>query len=362
MRKGFETASIAALWLGLAAAPAGAQSAWPVTGELTDADSQVDERRYDDYPVHLEGGQRYRISVASDAFDPLARLYREGRDEPVAENDDGGGGLNSLIVYAPPESGEFRLRVTSFSAQGRGAYTANVVQRAPLPDAVAAPWSGSGRIDDGDGEGGSSYDEIPVRLEAGQRYRLAVDAQAFDPVASLYAPSGGEPVAANDDAEQLNSRIFYRPQESGIYVLRVASLYSSGRGPYTVEVGLAPPLPAPITHFSAMEATIWRVYAGAIASADPTDSEGRRFDDYLVTFAAGQRRTISLESGDFNSYLRVYRASDREGAPIASDDDSAGGSSSQIVFTAEQEGDYVIRVSGLGRNGGGRYRLRVSER
>ena len=117
MRNGFGTVLTAVLWLGLAA-PAVAQATWPVSGELTDGDSQNDERRYDDHPVHLESGQRYRISVNSDAFDPLARLYREGQVEPVAENDDGEGGLNSLIVYSPAETGEFRLRVTSFSAAG----------------------------------------------------------------------------------------------------------------------------------------------------------------------------------------------------------------------------------------------------
>ena len=60
--------------------------------------------------------------------------------------------------------------------------------------------------------------------------------------------------------------------------------------------------------------------------------------------------------------MQVYRAEDREGEPIASDDDSGGELNSQLIFTAEDAGDYVVRVSGLGGNAVGAYRLRVSER
>src|SRR6185436_19238640 len=105
------TLSLAALAAALAA-PAMAQPAAPIhiTGELTTSDTRgEEEHRYDDLRVHLESGQRYRLSVNSEAFDPVAHLYRPGNffneKTEVAMNDDSDG-LNSRISYTPTESGD----------------------------------------------------------------------------------------------------------------------------------------------------------------------------------------------------------------------------------------------------------------
>jgi len=363
MRNFLVTASIAAIAI---AAPAAAQAPWSGSGELTDTDSRgAEQRRYDNHPLRLEAGQRYRISVNAEAFDPLAELYRDGQAEPVARDDDGGPGLNARIAYTPTENGDYVLRVTSFSDAGRGAYTAALeLARPPAPPMQGAA-TGAGRIEEGDqiddGSEGQVYDAYAIRLEAGQRYRIAVDSADFDAVARLYRPGQEEPVAQNDDGEGLNPRLSYAPPESGDYVLRIAAYGAAGRGGYTYRVARQPPLPAPLTFFSRMEATIWRVYTGAIAAADPSDDQNRHFDDYLVTFAAGQKRMIALESSAFDSYVQIFRAGERDGTALASDDDSGGGVNAMLIFTAEQAGDYVVRVSPLGASATGAYRLRVSE-
>lgn len=353
MRGYLVTASLAALIL---AAPAAGQTPWTAAGELTDADSQGDgQRRYDSHPLRLEAGQRYRISVDAEAFDPLAELYRPGRAEPVARDDDSGPGVNARIAYTPTESGDYVLRVTAFSAEGRGAYTAALALQRPQAPPRPGAEAGAGRLEDGE------YDQYAIRLEAGRRYRISVDSADFDPIARLYRAGRDEPVAENDDAGGgLNSRISYMPPESGDYVLRVASFGGDDSGAYTYRIALQPPLPPPLTFFSRMEATIWRVYTGALAASDP-DDDGRHFDDYLVTFAAGQRRTISLDSDAFDSVVKVYRAAERDGEPLASNDDGGGGLNALLIFAAEQPGDYIVRVTSFSGAGLGAYRLRVSE-
>ncbi len=231
------------------------------------------------------------------------------------------------------------------------------------PAAAQAPWSVSGELQDSDsvGEEEHRYDDHRIRLEAGQRYRISVNSEAFDPVARLYRPGGTEMVAENDDSgESLNSRISYTPRESGDYVLRVTGFAAEARGAYTAEAVMPPPLPEPSTLFQRMEATIWRVYAGALAESDP-DHEGRRFDEYRIAFAAGQRRLLWLESDAFDTLVQVYRLDGRDGDPIASDDDSGGGLNSFLVFVPDEAGDYVVRVTSYGGEGTGAYRLRVSE-
>jgi hypothetical protein len=366
MRK-FWTASVAAMAFTLIAAPASAQAPWSSAGELTDNDSVGDEQhRYDDHTIQLEAGTRYRFSVDSSAFDPVARLYRQGSTTAVAENDDGEG-LNSRINYTPTESGAYTLRVLAFSADGRGAYTAGVATLPPLPPGVPVPWSASGRIENSDTTTGADsphYDEYTLRLEAGHRYVLRVNASDFDPKAELRRAGEEDVLAENDDGDDgLNSRISFSPTETGDYVLRVLPLANDGHGAYRASAEPAPPLPAPMTMFQRMSATVFRVYEGALTNADGEGPNGARVDDYLVHFDANQERLIMLDSpgGAFDTVVQVLRADQREGEPLGSNDDSGGTLNSLLQFKAEAAGDYIVRVTSFAANGRGRYVLRVSE-
>ena len=135
--------SLAALAAALAA-PAMAQTAAPIhiAGELTTSDSRGEEQhRYDDIRVHLEAGQRYRLSVDSEAFDPVAHLYRPGNvftdESQVAMNDDSDG-LNSRISYTPTESGDTELHIlTNLSTEQATAFSSN-------PNALIEPSARAG--------------------------------------------------------------------------------------------------------------------------------------------------------------------------------------------------------------------------
>jgi len=367
MRK-FWTASVAAMAFTLMAAPASAQQPWSGQGELTDNDRVGDEQhRYDDHPLQLEAGQRYRISVNSEAFDPVARLYRQGSTTAVAENDDGDG-LNSRITYAPTESGTYTLRVLAFSAVGRGVYTTDMEVLPPLPPGVPVPWSASGRITDSDpdsgvGAPGPRYDEHTLRLEAGRRYILRVNASDFDPQAQLFRSGGEDVIAQNDDGDDgLNSRIFFSPTETGDYVLRVLPLDQEGRGAYRASAEIAPPLPAPLTFFRRMSVTAWRVYEGALTNSDGQSPSGTRVDDYLVHFDAGQERFVTLDAANFDAVVQVLSVDGRDGGePLVSNDDGGNSLNSMLRFKADNAGDYIIRVTALSGDGRGAYTLRVSE-
>ncbi|HKR23885.1 MAG TPA: hypothetical protein VJS15_01385 [Allosphingosinicella sp.] len=355
-----------------ASAPASAQEAarapWRTSGALIDEDSSGDDgHRYDHHAVLLEAGQRYSLTVTSDAFDPVARLYRSGQGDPVAENDDSDGSLNARINYSPAEGGEFVLRVSAFATEGRGAYVARLEVLPPLPPGVAVPWSTTGRLEDGDGagEGSGRADDHVVRLEAGRRYRLYAESEAFDPVAELRAPGRGEVVARNDDSGgSLNSRISYGASESGDYVFTVSSFGADGRGAYRAGVELMPPLPPPV---SAPGTTVsasgsWALWQGALEASDP-DSGGRRFDDYLIRVEAGQRRYISLEGTGFDTLVQVLVPAERDKdspAVLEQDDDAGAGLNSFLVFAPEQAGDYIVRVTSVGDSNGA-YRLWISQ-
>lgn len=249
----FRTASLLALAAAsLAPAAAMAQTPWSVSGQLEDGDSRADENRYDDHRIRLEAGQRYRISVDSDAFDPIAHLLRAGEDEPVATNDDAEDGLNARIYYTPPASGDFVLRVTGFAADARGPYTAAVAALPPLPAPVSEPgarvttqgswaiWQGELSASDPD-LNGQRYDDYLIHVAAGQRRYIAVEAAGFDTLVQVLraADRGAERVEAVDQDDDtgpgLNSLLGFAPEEAGDYIVRVTS-FGEGMGPYRLAI------------------------------------------------------------------------------------------------------------------------------
>ncbi|MCB9596234.1 MAG: PPC domain-containing protein [Sandaracinaceae bacterium] len=95
-------------------------------GELTDSDpTQENQTAYDEHTLELTAGWTVTIDMVSPAFDTY--LYLRGADgAPIAENDDGGEGLNSRLTHRVDVPGTYTVRASAFSPRGRGAYRLTV--------------------------------------------------------------------------------------------------------------------------------------------------------------------------------------------------------------------------------------------
>ena len=254
------TASLTALAGAFLAAPAAAQQSWSGEGQLEDSDNQdADQSRYDEHVLQLEAGRRYRISAESEEFDTYIRLYRAGESESVAENDDFEG-LNSRITYQPQEAGEYRLRVLSFSPDGRGAYTASAEALPPLPPPVSSRpsatsrtrwqiWNGELSEADPDRDG-HRFDDYSIRMTAGQTRLISVESESFDAMVWIMRAGEreGEPIDADDDAGPgFNALVGFQAEDDGEYLVRVMSYGPNETGGYRLRISdaLTPPLPLP---------------------------------------------------------------------------------------------------------------------
>ena len=242
---------------------------------------------------------------------------------------------------------------------------------APAMAQPAAPVHVAGELttSDAQGEEHHRYDDIRVHLEAGQRYRLSVDSQAFDPVAHLYRPgtvfTDETQVAMNDDSEGLNPRISYTPTESGDYTLRVIGYAADARGAYTADIATLPPLAPPISTPGRQVAVngTWLLWEGDLSASDEQNGS-QYFDDYLIHVDAHQIRYISLEGMGFDSMVQIIRPASRDSDNpdvVDSDDDSGVGLNSLMAFSPDEGGDYIVRVTGLGEHATGRYRLWITQ-
>lgn len=245
------------------------------------------------------------------------------------------------------------------------AATALIAFAAPL--AAQSTWSAQGQLQDSDSQlpEGNRYDDHMLRLQAGQRYRISVDSEAFDPVAQLRRVGQDAVVAENDDSAGLNPRINFTPSESGDYSLRVYGYSAEGRGAYTAQAQILPPPPPAITTPGTPTPVsgTWLRWDGDLAETDPANEE-RHYDDYLVHFGAGGSRYIIVDSAAFDTMVQVISVDGRDSEPpaaLGSDDDNGPGLNSLLVFDVGEAGDYIIRVTSFGQNATGAYRLWVSQ-
>jgi len=212
-----------------------------VSGALTSG-----EQAYD---LTVEEGGPVRLTLSSDAFDPILRI--EGPGGFSAENDDdpSGGSLNSLLDTVLPAAGTYHVVVSSYGADGTGAYRletgdgsgpANIAAGAgslALGDAV------NGSLAQGDAtiSTGEFVDTYSFQGRRGQRVTFDLASTAFDTYLSLQFPGGGS--EANDDRAGgdggTDSRLTVTLPEDGTYQLIATSYQPGESGDYALSMNTA---------------------------------------------------------------------------------------------------------------------------
>ncbi len=97
------------------------------TGNIVGNDQRYNNKLHKQFNIKLDEGQTYQIDHVSAAFD--AYLYLVGPDGAVlAQDDDGGEGLNSRIVHKAAKAGTYQLIATSLGGQSTGQFTLTVRQ------------------------------------------------------------------------------------------------------------------------------------------------------------------------------------------------------------------------------------------
>ncbi|RPH57594.1 hypothetical protein EHM82_00955, partial [bacterium] len=96
---------------------------------------------------------------------------------------------------------------------------------------------------------------------------------------------------------------------------------------------------------------------GTLETSDCTLDDGSHVDFWDFQGAAGQSVTVTLRSDDFDAYVFLL---DPEPQAVAEDDDSAGGSDSQIIHTLDEDGEWTIGANSLQPNQTGSYSVTLA--
>ena len=104
------------------------------TGQITPNTGQVTSRysrQGNAYTFQGRAGQEVSIRMTSGDFDTYIILQND-RGEILAENDDGGDGSNSYLIYTLPENGTYRVLASTFNDGVQGSYQLEVKERRGL--------------------------------------------------------------------------------------------------------------------------------------------------------------------------------------------------------------------------------------
>lgn len=193
-----------------------------------------------DHQVRLSAGTRYTLRAASEDFDTVLQLYARGGGEPIAQNDDADGTLNSRIGYTAREAGIYCLRVSGYGGRAGGTYTVSAEVAPPVAPPSSTPTrteSTEWRVFDGELSDGAPQD-YALTLAEGQVAMISLESDAFDPVVEIRRAGDpdGQVIDRDDDGGSgLNSFLIFSG-EPGDYLVR-ARAYSSGEGAYTLKIG-----------------------------------------------------------------------------------------------------------------------------
>jgi hypothetical protein len=337
-----------------------------MAGSLTAQDPKIQGRGpFHTYRLDAKAGDRFIISMNSgdvDAFLWVARVTG-GLTESVVDNDDGGGDTNARLRFRATEAGTYYIVAQSLAAEGSGAYELKVEVAPPAAPVVATALT-AGQVREGAISETSPILEdenpaMPYQLYTftgrGERVRVTVRSGAFDAYVKVtkVVASGEEDVASDDDGGG-GTDAMVTFTANGQYRIYARPLDASSTGAFTISL-----TEMPVVKVTSRPIAIGQTVSGTIESADPETDGGQYFHQYAVTAPPGERLRITLRSSAFDAYVTWGRLVGNVLENASTDDDSAGGTDSQLDVIVPREGTYVIRVHALGARETGAYQLTV---
>ena len=282
-------------------------------------------------------------------------------------------GVNTSIVSSSPRSGNVGIgfsipveRIEPFLTavrEGRAASTARE-GRNPLNSskpALPLPLDGSvvrGSLDRSDdiwlGDN-SFYDIYRFEGEAGARVRLEMVSSTVDSYLILIGPDGNGIAQDDDSAGGSNARIVATLPVDGTYTVLANSYQGGQAGNYRLRATAISD--SGNLSFVNNDGIILREQGVLGPSSAVLPSDGSFYESYTFEGQRGQQVNLTLESGDFNTYLVLL---DTNGNKI---DESANVSTtksiSRINTTLPDTGTYTVVVNTYESSGGGRYILEI---
>lgn len=227
--------SLAPTWADEAVAPG--KEVLQINDRLTEDLPRDRERQDCFHKVHtlrMKPGRAYLVDMKSADFDSYLRL-ENAQGQKLAENDDGGDGLNARLLFRPKQEGTYRLIATTCGDGEKGNYSLTV-QETIEKEVLNVKNQLTNDLPKDKVRQGSFHKVYFVKMTKGSSYSLEMNSEAFDSYLRLET-AAGRPLAEDDDGGgNLNSRLFFQAPTSDTYRVIVTTLEPGATGEFQVMV------------------------------------------------------------------------------------------------------------------------------
>ncbi|MGD2216028.1 MAG: pre-peptidase C-terminal domain-containing protein [Gemmatimonadales bacterium] len=323
-------------------------------GRLAAGDNQLSTGEYvDSFDLSGASGEFRVIDLRSRDFDPYLVLIAPSGEQ--FENDDHeGDGTRSQVAMQLPETGNYRVLVTSYKPGESGNYTLTIGEGGATA-AGAGPRLERGELTPGDQTlGGGEYaDAYEFEGRPGQRARLDVSSAEFDTYLMLIDPTGQQ--TENDDYEGTpgHSVIESDITEAGPHRVVVTSYKVGETGSYELRMEFAGGQAGTTRQRDVVALRMGQSTSGQLEAGDRQLTTGEYGDVYVFDGAPGQAVTIDMTSNEFDTYLQLQTPAGEK----IDNDDYEGRSDSRIDITLREDGRYRILTTSYRPGETGSYQL-----
>jgi S1-C subfamily serine protease len=287
----------------------------------------------------MQAGKHYVIEMRGNpkVIDPWL-IVRDAAGVTLAEDDDSGGLLNSLIVFSPTRTDDYDIVATVFKGAPVGPFTLRIREETGLPLGPKGLFKTSilSETDPLDPVMQSAAHFFNLIMKRGKTYLVTMKSKEFDPYVRLENMAGVN-VKGEDSGGGGQSTLVFTPEQDGIYKL-FATTFDFKTGPFELRV---------------VEGPARRVFAvgpkglslnGSLTNNDPFDIVNgkltkKRCKVAEVQLKGGQKYQIDLSSIQFDAFLRVENGQFKQ---LAFDDDSGGNLNARLIFVPPADGVYRI--------------------
>lgn len=372
MTRGFyrKLGVLAVLACGVAPAPLLAQDggaqATPITvpGAIirpaSDSDALID--------VATDGQSAIQIDViALDGSDPVLKLLAaRNHDTVLAENDDGGGGLNARLTFDPATqpaalgpNGHILLRIEDYRLEGVGKYAVVASTLEKLTPEKTLSYGSTETVSFDGGRQPRLYafeakdgDLVEIRLNAAGDAQQSDDDESgssVDPVLKVYnSPFPAiDPIQSNDDSPEggLDSLLRFVVPATGTYFI-AAENFNGEAGQATLSLKKAQPLPPPPAPTRLTTAQLGRGLCGEIGEDAPVLDWFNGDQHYALYSLSGRRDDVLTLRRSGEVTVQYGYMTPAGFAQIVEESDGYGDGGETRQLRWNKDGDLHILVTG----------------
>src|SRR2546427_5147746 len=344
-----------------------------VTGRLTLADRQLaDSSRYQLYTFDARLGDTVSADMLSDDLDANL-IVADAAANPLARNDDAGGGCNAHLSFVVPAAGSHDLFAKSSSPGELGEFTISLVQGVTaaardttcrgfgrVKGVIQVGQTVKGQLTAGDPllrTDSSYYQRWVLPLEAGRTVTVDLVSDDFDSYLLVTRGRGQKLVENDDGGGGCNARVVYTATDDHPVRLVVNSAGKRQTGRFTLGVtdGARPVEPKGICRFrtlrqqaearavtaaGARQIRVGQTLPGELTTKDSLYPDTTYYQFWQFSPRSRQEVTIDLSSDEFDPVL-ILRGLDT----TVVNNNGGPGCDARVSLTFPETGPYTILVN-----------------